>query len=238
MDRKRDQTFENYVVDKSNRLAFKAAVAIAEHPGQRYNPLFIYGLNGTGKTHLLQAVYNRITDRTPSANVGAFAAEELAQELVNATLAGASLFSELQRMDVLLIDDLHTLKNKTQTQIELFKVIRAFAESGRQVMMTTACSLKGLVEYDSRINCLDGTLLLDIQPLETEACAIVTKEKAAQFNLPLSEESILCIANHANGDVRRIGWIMTRLKAETELSDSAVDLSTVAGICITILQML
>ena len=230
----KEYTFDNFITGKSNALASMAAKAVADKPGATYNPLFIYGESGLGKTHLLNAICNRIHELSPDTVIFMYTADELIQEMVIAIKAKQtnSWREKMRSADVLLIDDAHVLMGKTATQGELVSLLRSYVGKKGQVVMTASIDPELLPVLDSNLRSdFEWGLFADIQPLDVETCRLVARNKAARCGLHLSEESLEYIASHANGEVRRLEGVINRLHAEKALLDSEIDMASVKQIC-------
>ena len=226
----KEYTFDNFIIGESNRFAFMAAKAVAEKPGEAYNPLIIYGESGLGKTHLLKAIYNHIHELSPDFSVCMVPADELTQEMVNAIKAKQTneWRQSILSADVLLIDDAHVLAGKQNTQAEYVRLIRACVGKKNQVVLTASIDPDKLPVLESSFRAdYERCLFADIQPLDIETCRLVARDKAARCGLSLSDKSLEYIASHANGEVRRLEGVIYRLHAEKELMGSDVDFTTV-----------
>ena len=207
----RKYTFENFITGKGNQLAFCAAKAAAENPGASCNPLFIYGRSGLGKTHLLNAVCNRIRETAPGAVVSMNTAEELVSGLVHAIKEKQTdAWREKTRSaDVLLIDDSHILIGKNAAQNEIVSLIRYYVGKRRQVVMTASADPEMLPALESSLRSdFDQCLLADIQPPDTRTSRLIARDKAARCGLSLSGESLDYIAAQMHGEVRRLEGII------------------------------
>lgn len=230
----KEYTFDNFIVGKSNQFALTAAKAVAEKPGQVYNPLFIFGESGLGKTHLLNAIYNQIRESSPDAVVLMFTADQLTMEIIKAYKAQqpTAWYEKIRTADVLLIDDVHLLVGKSATQAEYVSLLRSFVQEKRQVVLMSSVEPDMLPVLESSLRSdFDWCLLADIQPLDTETGKLVARDKAARCGLQLSEEALDYISSHANGEVRRLEGVINRLHAEKELLVSNIDLDAVKQAC-------
>ena len=220
MERSAHQTFESFIVGESNRFAFAAAKAAAEQPGRRYDPLWIYGGSGLGKTHLLHGVWNEVLRRTPDAFAEFFQAEELTDALLRALQAkeAEAFFDKLRRIELLLIDDLQVLAGKSQTQAEFLRMLHVLVDGGGQVVMASSVEPKVLGPLADGIRArFAGGLAADIRLPDAGECLEIARRKAALSGLALSGETVEAIAAGSGGDVRRIEGAITRLQAEKEL---------------------
>ena len=230
----KEYTFDNFIMSKSNQFAFMAAKAVAEKPGEAYNPLFINGESGLGKTHLLTAIYNSIHESSPETVIFMYSADELIREMIVAIKAKQTNAwrEKMRSADVLLIDDTHVLMGKTATQGELVSLLRSYVGKTGQVVMTASIEPELLPVLDSNLRSdFEWGLLADIQLLDVETCRLVARDKAARCGLHLSEELLEYISSHANGEVRRLEGVINRLHAEKALLDSDIDMASVKQIC-------
>ena len=230
----KEYTFDNFIIGKSNRFAFMASKAVADKPGESYNPLFIYGESGLGKTHLLNAIYNHIQALTPNKTVYKVSSDEIIEKYVNAISAAKyDPWQDVVRStDILLIDNANLLLEKEATQTAFAFLIRACVENYRQIVMasTAAPDKLPVLESSIRKNCQMG-LFADIQPLDNDTAGLIVLDRAARQGLWLSEESMEYIVSHAHGEVRRLEGVITRLHAEKELMESNIDFATVKKAC-------
>ena len=227
-------TFDNFVVGKSNRMAYMAAKAVTQHPGTKYNPLWITGKSGLGKTHLLGAVFHEIHEHDPKTVIEAYTAEELTALLIKAAQADHvdALLSRLRQPDVLLIDDMQYLCGKSQTQAEFIRLLHALADNNHQAVITSSVEAKGLQPFaDMYRRQFYGAASVDIQPLEDEECLELVRRKAMQEGLLLPEEAIVYISRHVGREARKIGGVIHHLKAEEELMGSVIEMDTVRKTC-------
>lgn len=230
----KEYTFDNFIVGRSNQFAFTAAKAVAEKPGQVYNPLYIYGERGLGKTHLLNAIYNQIRKSSLDAVVFMLTADQLTMEIIKTYKAQqpTEWYEKIRSADVLLIDDVHLLQGKMGTQAEFVSILRSFVQEKRQVVLTSSVEPETLPVLESSLRSdYEWCLLADIQPLDTETGKLVARDKAAHCGLQLSEEALDYISSHANREVRRLEGVINRLHAEKELLVSDIDLDAVKQTC-------
>ena len=230
----KEYTFDNFIVGKSNQFAFMAAKAVAEKPGETYNPLLIYGESGLGKTHLLDAIYNQVSAQLPDVSIGIFTADELIKKMVRTFKAELEelWYADLLSADILLIDDIHTLVGKRATQMEFVSLLHGFVDRGSQVVMTCSVLPKEMPYFDDTIR-KDFTwgLFADIQPLDSETAKSIILHKAERYGLRLAEEAGEYIATSEVREVRRIEGIINRLQAQRELMGSFINLDVVKLIC-------
>lgn len=230
----KEYTFDNFIVGRSNQFAFAAAKAAAEKPGLVYNPLFIFGESGLGKTHLLNAIYNQIRKSSLDAVVFILTADQLTMEIIKTYKAQqpTEWYEKIRSADVLLIDDVHLLQGKIGTQAEFVSILRSFVPEKRQVVLTSSVEPETLPVLESSLRSdFEWCLLADIQPLDTKTCRLIARDKAARCGLRLSEDALNCISSHANGEARRLEGVIKRLHAEKELLVTDIDLDAVKQAC-------
>lgn len=219
-------TFSSFVVGESNQLPAAAAAAVAESPGQSYNPLFIYGGTGLGKTHLLHAVGNKIHQNHPSARIHYLSAEEFTNQFVESVRDHR--MSEFRRKfreecDVLLIDDVQTLGKKEETQKEFFYTFNALHEMSRAIVLTSdtvPAEIPGLEErLRSRFNM---GLLTDIQEPNFETRIAILKKKAEREGFDLPDRVCYFIARHVQRNVRELEGALIKVSAVHSLTGQAI----------------
>jgi chromosomal replication initiator protein len=215
-------TFQNFVIGKSNELAAAAAHAVAEAPGKVYNPLFIYGDTGLGKTHLMQAVAHEILQRTPRTRLAFLGTEQFTNELV-ASIQGRTTQEFRRRyreIDLLLIDDIHFLKGKEATQEEFFHTFNALYEAGRQIILTSDRPPSEIAGLEARlVSRFQWGMVADIEQPDLEHRIAILKNKAALDHLELTipEEVIQFIAENVRSSVRELEGSVIRLLAYASL---------------------
>lgn len=222
------QRFDNFVVGECNKLAHAAALAVCDNPARTYNPLYIWGHTGLGKTHLMHAIGNRIARERPGTTVVYATAEDFTNALVNAI--------RYQRMEqfrarfregatVLLIDDIQFVSGKERTQEEFFFTFNAMQASGRQVVLTSDVEPKDIKGLEPRLRTrFEGGLVADMQPPDTETLLAILHRKADLAGLPMPEDLAQAIADAAMGNVREVEGIINRLGATLRVSDEPLTL--------------
>ena len=215
-------TFANFVIGKSNELAAAAARAVAEAPGKVYNPLFIYGQTGLGKTHLMQAVGHEILQRTPTLRLAFLGTEQFTNELV-ASIQGRTTQEFRRRyreIDLLLVDDVHFLKGKEATQEEFFHTFNALYEAGRQIILTSDRPPSEIPGLEARlVSRFQWGMVADIEQPDLEHRIAILKNKAALDHLELSipDDVIHFIAENVRSSVRELEGSVIRLLAYASL---------------------
>ncbi len=218
-------TFTNFIVGESNRFACAAARSVAEKLGSTYNPLFIYGGVGLGKTHLLQAIGNHALSRHRNLKVYYVAAETLFLELIQAIEKNTRLDfkNRYRRLDLLLLDDIHYLMGKERLQEEIFHIFNHLHDAGSQVAFTSDRPPKDIATLESRLKSRLGSgLVVDIQAPDLETRIAILKQKAALDDQQLPHDVACYIAARAKHSIRELESCLTRLLALASLSDRPV----------------
>jgi len=218
-------TFANFVVGPNNRLPLAASQAVADNPASAYNPLFIYGVVGLGKTHLLQAIGNESIKH--NARVLYVSSEEFTNDLINAIRKHDTYsFRERYRnIDILLIDDIQFIAGKESTQEEFFHTFNTLYGQNKQIVISSDRSPKSLVTLEERLRSrFESGLIVDIQPPEYETRVAIIKTKAELAGRTLPDEIITYIARQIQSNIREIEGALTRVFAYGDLSGKPLDL--------------
>jgi chromosomal replication initiator protein len=220
-------TFEKFVVGPSNQFAHAASNAVAEAPGKVYNPLFIYGGVGLGKTHLITAIGNKTIDSRRNFNVLYVSAEQFTNEVVTAFRHGktAELKSKYRNLDMMLIDDVQYVEKKTATQEELFHTLNVLYDAQKQIVLSSDRPPKELREVTDRLRSrFSMGLIADIQTPEIETKIAIIMKKADEDKLELPEDVINYVASRVKSNIRDIEGCLIRLGAHSSLTGSPVNL--------------
>jgi chromosomal replication initiator protein len=220
-------TFERFVEGKSNQLARAAAMQVAGNPGSAYNPLFIYGGVGLGKTHLMQSIGNGIVAQRPTANVAYVHSEQFVQDMVTALRHNTiSEFKKAYRsLDALLIDDIQFFAGKDHSQEEFFHTFNALLEGQRQVVLTCDRYPKEVSGLEERLKSRFGWgLTVAVEPPEMETSAAILITKAAAVNVDLPEEVAFFIAQRIRSNVRELEGALRRVMANSSFTGRPIDL--------------
>jgi chromosomal replication initiator protein len=223
-------TFDNFVEGKSNQLARAAASQVADNPGSAYNPLFIYGGTGLGKTHLLHAVGNGILLNKPSAKIAYMHSERFVQDMVRALQNNAmEKFKQYYRsVDALLIDDIQFFAGKERTQEEFFHTFNALLEGNQQVILTSDRYPKEINGVDDRLKSRFGWgLTLAIEPPELETRVAILKRKAQESQINLADEVAFFIAKRLRSNVRELEGALNRVIANANFTGRAITIDFV-----------
>ena len=224
-----EYTFDNFIVGSSNKFAHAACIAVADRPAQDYNPLFIYGPSGLGKTHLLYAVTNEIKLKNPSANIIYIKGEDFTNQMIE-SLAKKSMskFRDKYRTcDVLLIDDIQFIAGKESTQEEFFHTFNALYEEGRQIILTSDRPPKDIKTLEDRLKTrFEWGLIADIQPPDLELRIAIFKNKISQAGISVSDEIITYLAENLRTHIRQIEGAVKKLVAIKFLSGNEITMDT------------
>src|SRR6476620_6745739 len=210
--------FDNYVVGSANRLAVAAARAVAESPGGVYNPLFIYGGPGLGKTHLIGAIGNEAVERAPELNVEYLSLEDFIEQIPAAVGEMERFKQRYGRVDVLLLDDMQFLTGRRETQSELLRLFNALQGSGRQIVMTSDRPPSEITDVDERlISRLSGGLIVDVGAPDFETKVAILRGKSEERKVSFAPGVIEELARLDFTSVRELQGAMNRLVAQQSL---------------------
>ncbi len=219
--------FDTFVIGASNRFAHAAAVAVAEAPAKAYNPLFIYGESGLGKTHLLHAIGHYARSLYPGTRVRYVSSEEFTNEFINSIRDGkADTFRKRYRdMDILLVDDIQFLASKESTQEEFFHTFNTLHNANKQIVLSSDRPPKQLVTLEDRLrNRFEWGLITDVQPPELETRIAILRKKAVQEQLNAPPEVLEFIASRISRNIRELEGALIRVTAFASLNRQPVDL--------------
>lgn len=228
-----EYTFEHFIVGSSNKFAHAAAIAVANNPAENYNPLFIYGQSGLGKTHLLHAIGNVIHQNHPNFKIIYVKGEDFTNELVTAIQAGdVQAFRGKYRMaDLLLIDDIQFIAGKERTQEEFFHTFNALYESGKQLVLTSDRPPKEMNTLEDRMKTrFEWGLLADIQPPDLETRLAIINAKSMNLGFELSRDIMYQIAENLQSNVRQLEGTVKKIKAKHELNGEPISTEMVAEV--------
>jgi len=226
-------TFESFVQGESNRFAFAAAFAVAEVPAKAYNPLFIYGNSGLGKTHLLHAIGNYVQEYWPAKRVRYVSSEVFTNDFINAIQTNTSFNfqAKYRQVDVLLIDDIQFLQGKKETQDSFFATFNALHESGKQVVITSDVSPKLLNSFDERMRSrFEWGLMTDIQAPELETRIAILRKKAESDRIRISDEILDYMAARISSNIRELEGALIRVTAFAALNRTQIDMPLVQAV--------
>ncbi len=232
-------TFENFIVGGANQLAHAAAVAVAQSPARAYNPLFLYGDSGLGKTHLLQAIAHSVLDHTPSANVMYLSCEKFANDFIHAieTHSLPKFRKHYRQADILLIDDIQFLADKDRTQEEFFHTFNELFEGNKQICLTSDRPAGEISKLEARlVSRFQWGMVTDIQVPDFETRVAIMRRKAGLLGISISDEIISFLARAITRNVRRMEGALTRVSSYANLMNGVLDLPKVEHLLKDILQ--
>ena len=222
-------TFEGFVIGSANQFAHAAALAVAERPSKAYNPLFLYGGVGMGKTHLMQSIGHEVKRRSPDAAICYLSSEKFTNEMINSLRYDkmTSFRDKFRNVDVLLVDDIQFLAQKERTQEEFFHTFNALHESMKQIVIASDRPPKELAEIEDRLRSrFEWGLIADIQPPDLETKVAILQKKAESERVSLPTEVALFIASNIRSNVRELEGAMIRLIAYCSLTGVEIALHT------------
>ena len=223
-------TFDNFVVGPSNKYAHAAAIAVAENPGKLYNPLFIYGNSGLGKTHLLLAIGSAIHAKNPKAKIVYVKGDDFTNDLVHAIQVGGGedLRAKYRSADLLLMDDIQFIAGKIQTQEEFFHTFNTLYESGKQIVLTSDRPPSEMTLLDDRLRTrFEWGLLADVTPPDFETRLAIVKNKAVALGMDLPDKIASYIAENVTANVRQLEGTVNKILAYKDLLGNEADEATV-----------
>jgi len=232
-------TFEAFVIGETNRFAYAAARAAAESPAKSYNPLFIYGASGLGKTHLLHAIGNYVRAQFPGRHVKYVSTEKFLNEFVNMirTNTGDAFRQRYRQVDVLLIDDVQFLAGKEQTQDEFFHTFNALLETNSQLVLTSDTHPRAIPTLEDRLRSrFVSGLVTDVQPPELETRLAILRKKSEGEKVEPPREVLELIATHVKDNIRELEGALTRVIAYESLEGTPLTLQVAERILSDILS--
>ena len=218
-------TFETYVVGPQNKLAYAAAKAVAEKPAEGFNPLFIYGESGLGKTHLLYAIAHLMRSRRPETRIVYIKGDDFTNELVSSIRENrnAEFREKYRQADILLVDDIQFIAGKKSTQEEFFHTFNSLYECGKQIILTSDRPPKEIKTLEDRLRTrFEWGLLVDVQPPDFETRMAIISRKADSLGLDLPEDVAAFIAGKLKDNVRQLEGVVKRLDAHANLTGAPI----------------
>jgi chromosomal replication initiator protein len=235
----RDYTFNNFVVGTGTDLAFAAATAVANNPGGHFNPLFIHGGVGLGKTHLMHAVGNAVAARDPDKKICYVTAENFMNDLIGSIRDNRTpdFKMKYRSMDVLLVDDVAFLAGKESTQEEFFHTFNALYDLKKQIVLTSDRSPKEITTLEERLRSrFEWGLITDIQPPNLETRMAILKRKVEVNNIYISDDVITYIAENITDNIRRLEGALIRLLAFASLTGREISLEMASEVLSSFFQ--
>ena len=223
-------SFDTFVVGPSNRFAYNGAIAVSKNPGLVYNPLFIYGPPGLGKTHLLHAIANSIYQQNPDAKIVNIKGEQFTNELLEAIRSGNNIAfrSKYREADLFLIDDVQFIAGKESTQEEFFHTFNALHENGKQIVITSDRKPSDILTLETRLQSrFESGLMADIQPPDYETRMAIIQTKAHSLGLELPDDVCDFIASNITSNVRQLEGTVKKILAYRDLNNMPLDLPNV-----------
>jgi chromosomal replication initiator protein len=222
-------TFDAFVIGNGNQFARAASLAVAERPSKAYNPLFLYGGVGMGKTHLMHAIGHEVKRRQPSSNICYVSAEKFTNEMITSLRNDrmTSFRDRFRSVDVLLIDDIQFIAQKERTQEEFFHTFNALHESMKQIVIASDRPPKELAEIEDRLRSrFEMGLIADIQPPDLETKVAILQKKAESEQVQLPADVALFVASNVRTNVRELEGAMTRLIAWCQMNHMEITLAS------------
>ena len=230
-------TFENFVVGPSNQLAHASSIAVAENPGKVYNPLFIYGGVGLGKTHLLHAIAHRALEKKPNLNVCYISTEKFVNELIESIKNDRmdQFRRKYRKLDILLIDDIQFISGKDRTQEEFFHTFNELYNEGKQIVISSDRPPTEMNNIEDRLKSrFQWGLIVDIQPPDLETRIAILRKKAEVEGIKLSYEVAHMIAKRIKSNIRELEGCLTKISATASLMGKEISLELVRSILDTL----
>jgi chromosomal replication initiator protein len=222
-----DYTFENFIVGSSNKFAHAACTAVAQRPAMDYNPLFIYGPSGLGKTHLICAIVNHIKKKNPATKVIYINGEDFTNQLIESISKKntAAFHNRFRGCDILLIDDIQFIAGKDSTQEEFFHTFNSLYQEQKQIILTSDRPPKDIATLEERLRTrFEWGLIADIQPPDLELRLAIFKQKVKQSGIDIPDDVLLFLAENLRSNIRQIEGAIKKLSAKSLLLNQRIDI--------------
>ncbi|NLH02014.1 MAG: chromosomal replication initiator protein DnaA [Clostridiales bacterium] len=222
-------TFDKFIVGNSNKFAHAAAVAVADNPGKAYNPLFIYGNSGLGKTHLLLAIGQKIHEQNASAKIAYVKGDDFINQMVQSIKDNTQeeFRNKYRYVDLLLVDDIQFIAGKIGVQEEFFHTFNNLYEDGKQIVITSDRPPIEMVKLEDRLRTrFEGGLMADIQPPDMETRMAIIRNKAAQLGMVLPDDVVEYIADTIKSNIRQIEGVVKRLTAYNSILNDEINIAS------------
>ena len=219
-------TFESFVIGSSNNFAHAAAQAVADNPSSAYNPLFIYGGVGLGKTHLMHAIGHRMLQRNPDARIIYVTSETFTNEFIQSIQENKNtqFRNKYRSADVLMVDDIQFISSRERTQEEFFNTFNALHTAGKQIILSSDRPPMELTTLEERLRSrFEGGLITDVQPPDLETRIAILKKKATDEGIDVDESVLSYIAEKVNSNIRQLEGSLTRVYAYAKLTKRPLD---------------
>ena len=233
-----DYTFDNFIIGSSNKFAHAACVAVADRPAVNYNPLFIYGQSGLGKTHLMHAIINVLRKNHPDFYIAYVKGEDFTNQLVESlkNKSPQEFREKYRKCDVLLIDDIQFIAGKEGTQEEFFHTFNSLFEAGKQIILTSDRPPRDIKTLEDRLRTrFEWGLIADIQPPDLELRIAIIKKKAEQVNIELPDDVLMFLAENLRSNIRQIEGAIKKLGALIFLSGKELNMDLAKSCLVDIL---
>lgn len=221
-------TFDSFVAGAGSKFVYAAAKAVADNPGETFNPLFIYGESGLGKTHIMHAIANRIAEKYPDKKVLYTTSENFLNDLIDSITqkTGAKFRYHYRNVDVLMIDDIQFLKARTQLQEELFHTFNELSAQNKQIVLTSDRPPKEIATLEDRLRTrFEGGMIADVQPPDMETKIAILKRKALDRKCPVPDDVLEYIAQDSGHDVRTLEGRLTKVIFASKLHEAPITLA-------------
>lgn len=223
--------FSNFIVGSSNDLAYTASQAVAENPGIKYNPLYLYGGVGLGKTHLMQAIGNHILSKQPGAKIVYINTETFVKEFTDAIRYKKQVSDKYRTVDVLIVDDMQFIAGKEKTQEEFFHTFNALHQANKQIIISSDRPPRSIPTLTDRLRSrFEWGMAIDIQMPDFETRCAIVAAKAASSGIELGQETVEYLANNIKTNIRELEGALNQLLAYAEMRGVTPDISTAEGL--------